>query len=175
MENDEKTDETHVEEKESHTEEVKPETTEEEKPVPDAATEEKAELTVEQKLALAQAEAAKYRRLLEKANKTTVKTETKSPSPANVEETVLRVNGMADELIEELKAVAAVRKTSLIKAQSDPIFVALKEKFEKDQKQKEAGLPASKNAGAAKAQKSFLTPGLSRDEHREMVRQAVRG
>lgn len=88
----------------------------------------------------------------------------------NVEETVLLANGMPEELMVELKAVAAVRKVSLLKAQADPIFVAVKEKFEKDQKREEASLPASRGSGAMKVKKDFTTPGLSREEHMAMVK-----
>lgn len=122
---------------------------------------------VEARLAKAEAEAAKYRRLFEK----TVKPKTPAappPSPVNVEETVLLANGMPEALMEELKAVAAVRKTSLIKAQTDPIFVAVKEKFEREQTQKEASLPASRGAGTVKPKKDFNTPGLTREEHMAM-------
>lgn len=95
----------------------------------------------------------------------------KSASPQlNVEETVLLANGMAEELLTELKAVAKARGiSSLIKAQADPIFVAVKEKFEKDKKQKDASLPAARGAGNVKPQKSFTSPNLSREEHRKMV------
>jgi hypothetical protein len=87
----------------------------------------------------------------------------------NVEETVLLANGMSEELLAELKAVAAVRQTSLIKAQNDPIFVAVKEKFERDLKHKNASLPASRGSGSVKPQKTFTTPGLTREEHKKMV------
>ncbi len=122
------------------------------------------------KLAEAQAEAAKYRRLFEKAQKPSiaVKVPQVTPQP-NVEETVLLANGMSEELLNELKVLAQVRKTTLIKAQNDPIFVAMKEKFEKDQKTKEASVGASRGAGGTKVQKNFNTPGLSRDDHRAMV------
>lgn len=122
------------------------------------------EETAEAKLAKAQAEAAKYRRLLEKAQKPQA-----PQTPTNVEETVLLANGMSEDLMEKLKAVAAVQKTSLIKAQNDPIFVAVKNQFEKEQKQQAASLPASRGAGAVRASKTFNSPGLSRDEHRKMV------
>ncbi len=90
-------------------------------------------------------------------------------TPLNVEEAVLLANGMPEELVAELKAVAQVRKTTLLKAQNDPIFVAVKEKFEKDEKQKAASLPAARGAGAVRAKKEFNSPGLTRDEHRAMV------
>lgn len=91
-----------------------------------------------------------------------------SPQP-NVEEVVLLANGMSEELMAELKVVAQVRKTTLLKAQNDPIFVAVKEKYEKDQKTKQASVGASRGSGGVKPKKDFMTPGLSRDEHRAMV------
>lgn len=90
-------------------------------------------------------------------------------SPTNVEETVLLANGMDEELLGELKAVATVRKTSLIKAQTDPIFVAVKEKFEKDKKSQQASMSVSRGSATVKPKKDFKTAGLSRDEHRSMV------
>jgi hypothetical protein len=89
------------------------------------------------------------------------------PTP-NVEETVLLATGMPEELLGELKAVAQVRNTSLIKAQHDPIFTAIKEKFERDSKQRDASLPAARSAGQVKAKKAFDTPGLSAEEHRAL-------
>lgn len=127
--------------------------------------------TEEDELAKAQAEAAKYRRLFEKAQNKPAQTPA-TPQP-NVEEVVLQANGMPDELLTQLKKVAAINGTNLIKAQNDPIFVAVKEKFEKEQKQKDASLPASRGSGTVKAQKSLATPGLSRDEHRKLSEDAL--
>lgn len=105
-----------------------------------------------------------------KALKPKVVTPKQVSSQPNVEEAVLLANGMSESLLTELKAVASARGIkSLIKAQADPIFVAVKEKFEKDQKQKDASLPVSRGSGSVKAPKTFMTPGLSRDEHRNMV------
>lgn len=95
-----------------------------------------------------------------------------SPQP-NVEELVLQAQGMPEELLSELKAVASVRKVSLIKAQADPIFVAVKEKFEKDQKQKEANLGASRGSGSAKPKVDFNTPNLPRETHKELFEKAM--
>jgi hypothetical protein len=117
---------------------------------------------------------ATNKKLFERAKKAeadlkALKGAAQQPSP-NVEETVLLANGMPETLLAELKAVAAVRKVSLIKAQADPIFVAVKEKFEKDQKQEAASLPASRGSGASKPKKDFFTPGLTREEHMAMVK-----
>lgn len=83
----------------------------------------------------------------------------------NVEETVLLANGMPEELLGELKVVAQVRKLTLIKAQTDPIFIAVKEKFEKDKKRESASLGASRGSSSARAVKTANTPGLTREEH----------
>ncbi len=107
-----------------------------------------------------------------KALKTSKPVEAKT-SPANVEETVLLANGMPEELVEKLKKVAQVTGTSLIKAQNDPIFVAVKSQFEKEKKQTEASMPASRSSGAVKAKKTFTTPGLTREEHMEMVKNSL--
>lgn len=98
------------------------------------------------------------------------------PSPSsqpNIEETVLLANGMPEELLTELKAVAGVRKLTLLKAQNDPLFVAIKDKFEKDQKHKAASLPASRGAGSVQAPKAVNTPNLARDEHRRLAKEAA--
>lgn len=94
--------------------------------------------------------------------------EAKAP-PADVDERILAANGMSPELLKELKKIAKVLDTGLIEAQADPIFVAVKEKFEKEQKQKKASVSASRGSGNVVPKKDFTTPGLSREEHRKMV------
>lgn len=125
-------------------------------------------------LAKAQAQAAKYRRLYEKTQKAKPEQTKPQATPLNIEETVLLANGMEETLLETLKKVAAVNGTSLIKAQNDPIFVAVKEKFERETKQESASLGASKGAGSVKAQKTFTTPGLSAEEHKKMAMAALK-
>lgn len=129
--------------------------------------------TEEDALAKAQAEAAKYRRLFEKTQK--VKPEQTKPqaTPLNVEETVLLANGMDETLMEQLKKVAAINGTSLLKAQNDPIFVAVKEKFEREKKSSNASLGASRGSGSAKVKKDLSTPGLSREEHMKLAQEAI--
>ncbi len=131
--------------------------------------------TPEEKFRIADAEAAKNRRLLNKKPKvesTPSKDSSKLPSQPSVEETVLLANGMDEALVKKLKSVAKVEGyTSLLKAQNDPVFIAVKTQFEKDKKQKEAALPGSRRAGAVKPVKGLTSPGLSRDEHMKMVRE----
>jgi hypothetical protein len=103
------------------------------------------------------------------AEKTTVQA-----TPSNVEELVLQANGMSDELLVQLKKIAEINGTSLIKAQSDPIFVAVKEKFEREKKHENASLGASRGAGTVKAKKTFATPGLTQEEHKRMAMEALK-
>jgi len=129
--------------------------------------------TEEDALAKAQAEAAKYRRLFEKTQKAKpVQTQTQA-TPLNVEETVLLATGMEESLLETLKKVAAVNGTTLIKAQNDPIFVAVKEKFEREKKSSNASLGASRGSGQAKVRKDVSSPGLSREEHMKLALEAL--
>lgn len=94
-----------------------------------------------------------------------------SPEPAqNVEEVVLLAQGFPEELLSDLRTIAQVRKTGLIKAQSDPIFVAVKAKYERKKAEQETGMPASRGASSAKPNRDASTPGLSREEHMEMYK-----
>lgn len=109
-----------------------------------------------------------------KALKSSKPTDATVPAPSqSIEETVLLAQGMPEELLAQLKKVAQVQGIGLIKAQSDPIFVAVKERLEKEQKQKDASLPASRGSGGVKATKDFSTPNLSEEEHRRMFNEKV--
>lgn len=94
-------------------------------------------------------------------------------SPASVEETVLRANGMPQVLLKELKAVATARGVGLLDAQTDPLFVAYKEKFEADERIKAASLPASRGSGGVKPKKDTTTPGLSEEEHKALFHEKM--
>lgn len=120
---------------------------------------------------------ATNKKLYERAKKAEAELKTLKSKPAeakvspqlDVEETVLLAQGMPEDLLKQLRKVAKVNETSLIKAQTDPIFVAVKEKYEKELKQKDASLGASRGSAAAKPKKDFSTPGLTREEHKAMV------
>lgn len=175
MENDETTNGGEVEQQDTQTVEV------EETPAEESETDsqsETVEVTPEDKLAHAQAEAAKYRRLFEKSQKPKVQVAPKAPqtaSPSNTEEVVILDKWIekgvpkAEELLVQLKKVAQVSGISLLKAQTDPIFVAVKEKFEKNYKLEQASLPASRGSGGVKASKTASTPGLTREEHKAII------
>jgi hypothetical protein len=120
-----------------------------------------------------EARAKKAEALIVKHKKQPVVEKPTQATPTNVEETVLLAQGMDEELLEQLKKVAHVNGTSLIKAQTDDLFVAVKEKFEKDKKHKSASMPASKGAGTVKQPKSVSSPGLTREEHMALVKKKI--
>lgn len=170
MQNEEQTDDTQVETQEGETVVVEEATAEDTTETTNTVDE-----TPEAKLAKAEAEAAKYRRLFEKTQKQKVTPQARpqapqsASSPVDVDERILAAQGMAPELIKELKKVAKVLDVGLIEAQTDTIFVAVKEKFEKEQKQKKASVGASRGSGNVAPKKDFNTPGLTREEHLKLV------
>ena len=85
-----------------------------------------------------------------------------------IEKKILKSQGMSDELLEELVALSKVRGKGLLDTQSDPIFIALKESKEAETKKSKASMGASKGSGTAKKDKTFNTPGLTEEEHKEM-------
>jgi len=91
---------------------------------------------------------------------------------ATMEKTILKSQGMSDELLSELVALSKVRGKSLLDTQSDPIFIALKESKEKEEKSAKANLGASKGSGSVKKGKDFNTPNLTPEEHKEMWKQS---
>lgn len=131
---------------------------------------ESTEESTEAKLSRAEAEANKWRRLFEKTQKPQSEAPQKAPQQLGVEEVVLLANGMPEDLLAKLKVIAQVNGSSLIKAQQDPVFKGIKENFEKDLKQKEASLPASRGSGTVKPKKDLTTPGLSREEHMALLK-----
>lgn len=132
--------------------------------------------TVEEQLAQAKAEAAKYRRLFEKTQKPTQtpveqnQSQTSSSSTVDVDERILKAQGMNPELLKQLKDIAALKKVSLIDAQTDELFVAVKAQFEKEEKRKAAQVGASRGSGSVQVRKTLNTPGLSREEHMKLVK-----
>lgn len=97
--------------------------------------------------------------------------QTINSNPEEIEATVLRAQGMSDDLLKELKVIAQVRGKSLIETQSDPLFAAIKEQKQKDEASKKASLPASKGSIQVRKEKTFSTPGLSDKEFKEMWKQ----
>lgn len=133
---------------------------------------------------LAQKEAEKARQILARAKKAESELKalkdakaagstqqiTNTPTDEAIQTQILMAQGLSEELLSELKAIAAVRNVSLIKAQSDPIFVAIKESKEAEAKSAKASLGASRGSRQEKKEKTFTTEGLSPEEHKAMWR-----
>jgi hypothetical protein len=98
--------------------------------------------------------------------------EEKQDTP-DIDERILKANGMPEELIKELKVIAKARDIGLIEAQNDNLFKLVKENFEKETKQKEASLGSSRGSGNAPVKKTPSTPGLSKEEHKAMWKQML--
>ena len=116
---------------------------------------------------------AKKAETLLKQKKSQPSSQSPAPSNASVEETVLRATGMSSSLVEKLKKVAQIQGTSLIDAQNDPLFVAVKEQYEKEEKKKGSSLPASRGSASVKPQKAFTSEGLTREEHMDMYKKSL--
>lgn len=128
------------------------------------------QVKLEAELAHAKAEAAKYRRLHEKSQKQPEKKATVQPDIVDIDERVLRANGMSNEVLNALKDVAKLRGLSLIDAQADPLFQAEKKRVEDEIRSKKAQLGVSRGGNKTVPKKEITTPGLSREEHMEMVK-----
>lgn len=86
---------------------------------------------------------------------------------------VLRLQGMSEELLNKLKSVAKATGKSMIEAQSDEVFVIMKEKMEAEAKSEKAKLGASKGSGSVKKGKDLSTPGLTDAEHKALWREKM--
>lgn len=93
-----------------------------------------------------------------------------NPTASNeqIEITVLKANGMSQDLIDELRTIAKVRGKSLLDSQNDPIFIAIKAQKESESKAQQAKLGASRGSGQVRQDKTLQTPGLTEAEHREL-------
>ena len=135
---------------------------------------------IEDRLSKLEAEIEKQREIAENQRIRAEKAEAKAKAPKapskeenrndypDVDERILKANGMPDELLKELKAIAKAREVSLIDAQDDSLFKLVKQNYEQETKTREASLGSSKGSGSATAKKTANTPGLSRDEHKAM-------
>lgn len=139
---------------------------------------------LEERLNAVEAELAKQREIAEnqriRAEKAEAKAKAKKDEPKetqhdypDVDERILRANGMPDVLMKELKAIAKARDTDLISAQNDRLFVLAKQDYEQEAKTKEASLGTSKGSGNAQSKKTASSPGLSRDEHKRLAQERL--
>jgi hypothetical protein len=155
----------------------------------DSSTEEgfqeEAAPTIEDQLKRAQADAAKYKRLFQKTQKSQVvqkeTTTQKAPSQINntqtsspnIEEVVLRAQGVDQDSLNYLKKVAAINNTSLIDAQSDELFQAFKEKREREIKSEKARLGVTRGSTKSEPKKVFSNAGIPEKDHHDMWKEKM--
>lgn len=115
---------------------------------------------------------AELKALKEKASNGSI-TKTNSLSEEEVDAKILKSQGMADDLIQELKVIAKARGKSILDTLTDPIFTAIKQQKETQVKEQKAKLGASKGSGSVKKEKNFNSTGLTDEEHKAMWRQQI--
>lgn len=100
--------------------------------------------------------------------------QTGTPDSYQIERAVLEATGWDDGLLDNLQKIAKLNNTTLLKAQKDPIFIALKEQFEREKRVEAAQVGASSGSGSRPVQKGFNTPNLSREDHMKLVQEAAK-
>lgn len=123
-----------------------------------------------------EAEAKKWKAIAERNKKKATETNkvaNPTPDKYSVERTVLEANGMPSELLKTLEKIANLEKVSLLTATKDPLFIASKEKYEQEQRLKAAQVGASNGSGSGATKIGFDTPGLTKDQHKQLWKKAV--
>lgn len=138
-------------------------------------TEEVVELSVEEKLAKAEAEAHKWRRIAQKNQKPQA-TEPKpqlNNDPQLSDELKLIARGLSDEEIDKAKVIAKGTGVSLLEAIKDPLFELFQAKVKEDKKKADAKLGASRGSGETEKEVTGTEFGSSRDEHMEAFKKVM--
>lgn len=128
-----------------------------------------------------EAEAKKWKAIAErKARKAeTAKAEvakpaTKTESGSLSEDDILVITTLQDkELIERARKIARLEGISLAEATSHPMFTYAKQAYEEEKRQEKASMEASRGSGSRGQKKTFKTPGLSKEQHKELWRQSL--
>jgi len=115
------------------------------------------------------AEALKYKAIANRKAKQ-VQSAKNSPAERDLEapsgdELRLIAQGMDQEDIEKLKVLSKGLGVSLLEATKDDIFIAYKDKRDKERKAKQASLGASKGS-ATYQEKNTIKSGMTAEEHR---------
>lgn len=123
-----------------------------------------------------EAEAKKWKAIAERNKKKSTETNkvaTNAPDKYTVERTVLAANGMPDDLLKSLERIAKLEDVSLLTATKDPLFIATQERYEQEQRLKSAQVGASNGSGSGASKIGFDTPGLTKDQHKQLWKKAV--
>ena len=121
-------------------------------------------------LAIAKAEAAKWRRIAQRNQKQGIKPAQEAKPqiitpPADIsEELRLIAKGLSDDEIEQAKVIAKGSGTNLSEALKTPLFVAFQKELKDAERKERAKLGASRGSSPTEPDKGFKS-GLTREEH----------
>jgi hypothetical protein len=101
----------------------------------------------------------------------TIKPSAPSLSKEEVDTRILMAQGMTEDRISYLKKLAKVNGTSMIEAQTDPLFKSYTDQLDSEAKAKKAKLGASKGSGTVRPEKTITSQGLSDADHKELWKQ----
>ncbi|MGB1039028.1 MAG: hypothetical protein ACPGYY_10310 [Bacteroidia bacterium] len=108
------------------------------------------------------------------SDNTKTKPETiKQPNSLTREEGYLVAQGLKLEELDKAAKIAELEGVSLLEAVETDIFAAWKIAKENEAKKAEAQLSASNGSRTSRKKKDFNTPGLSKDEHKELWKKSV--
>lgn len=97
----------------------------------------------------------------------------KKESELSKDELIAFAQGHSEEEVEMLKKISQVEGVSLKDAKESVMFKAFKDAKEKEEKAQKAQLSASGGSAGKSPKKGLNTPGLTRDEHKDLFKKAV--
>lgn len=110
--------------------------------------------------------------LIRNKKKDTVEKEApvKKESELSKDELIAFAQGHSEEEVEMLKKISQVEGVSLKDAKESVMFKAFKDAKEKEEKAQKSQLSASNGSGGQGTKKTMNTPGISKEEHKELWR-----
>ena len=94
------------------------------------------------------------------------------PASLTRDEAIVIAKGFSEEELEYAKKVAALERIKVTDAVTHDLFTGWKTKRDTAAKEQKAQLPASRGAKST-VKKSFATPGLSPEEHKQMFQEKM--
>lgn len=122
-----------------------------------------------------EAEAKKWRAIAErkakKAEQATKEPATRKPELTGSlsEDDILTITMLQDkELIERARKIARLEGISLAEAVENPMFTYAKQAYEEEKRKEKSQMEASRGSGTRGQRKTFTTPGLTKEQHKEL-------
>lgn len=122
------------------------------------------------------AEALKYKAILERTKKKAEKPVSTKKNDVDIEEIVLKAQGVQSEELDILRKIANINNTSIIDARNDGYFVNWKKQKDEQEQREATSMPASRGARVSslsvdeKKARFMKNENPSREEIRELIR-----